>query len=247
MKRMNVRSVVVIASVLLFSCTESLDPLSPGSGAGEYALGVKGLIPLVIGNHWTYNAAVYDTSGMEISRSVYTVTVADTAFADTSIIPLPSSQKLSSKRSAFVWYVLRGEGGSVMLWQADTLENLRIRTANDAKFLEQTSFEFRASVNDTSASRSTGTDINVWGIVDTLISNDVVRTVLVSKGTDSLRTTLGSAQYFHYRQLYTRRPHYTDYFFKPGFGLMMLERYARKQDGTPVCVRRDQLVSYYFQ
>jgi hypothetical protein len=69
--------------------------------------------------------------------------------------------------------------------------------------------------------------------------------VLASKGNDSLRTTLGSAPYFQYTQSYVKRTDYTKYYFKPGFGLFLIEKYQKTPGGRMIRVRRDELVSYY--
>jgi hypothetical protein len=239
--------VILLAGILLGACTENLDPLSQGSTDGNYAIGEKSLIPLTVGNQWTYSAFIYDTTGAEKTRYDYTLNVVDTITADTNKIPISSASKKNLSRAALIWYLIQGEMGATTCWQVDTLENLRIRSSNDTRFLEQTAFNFRASVHDTTAAKPTSADISIWSSVDTSITKDSVKTILISKGVDTLRTTLGSAPYFQYRQLYAKRTYYTDYSFKPGFGLIMIERYQRKGNGTMVCIRRDKLNSYYFK
>jgi hypothetical protein len=247
MKNITILILILLASILLGACNENLDPLSPGSLDGNYAIGIKALVPLAVGNQWTYNVSIYDTSGAEKTRYTYTLSVVDTVTADTNKIPLPSANKKSLSRAALIWYLFQGEMGVTTCWQVDTLENLCIRSSDDTRFLEQTAFNFRASVHDTTMPKPTRADISIWASVDTAITKDSVKAELESKGVDTLRTTLGSAPYFQYRQLYAKRVYYTDYYFKPGFGLVFIERFQRKSNGTMVCIRRDQLSSYYFK
>jgi hypothetical protein len=247
MKNKMTWSMILLAGILLSACTENLDPLSPGSIDGEYVIGMKALVPLAVGNQWTYDVFVYDTLGGEKTRYAYTLNIVDTVAADTGKIPISSASKKGLNRAALIWYLFQGEMGVTTCWQVDTLENLCIRSSNDARFFEQTTFNFRASVHDTTTAKATSADISIWSTVDTAIAKDTVRTVLFSKGGDTLRTTLGSAPFFQYRQIYAKRTYYTDYYFKPGFGLVMIERYQQRSNGTMVCVRRDKLNSYYFK
>jgi hypothetical protein len=247
MKKKLTWSSILLTGVLLSACTENLDPLSPGSIDGEYVIGMKALVPLAVGNQWTYDVFVYDTSGVEKTHYTYSLNVVDTVSADTGKIPISSANKKGLNRAALIWYLFQGEMGVKTCWQVDTLENLCIRSSDDTRFFEQSSFNFRASVHDTSTAKPTSADISIWSTIDTAIAKDTVRTILVSKGGDTLRTTLGSAPYFQYRQIYAKRTYYTDYYFKPGFGLVMIERYQRKANGIPVCVRRDKLNSYFFK
>jgi len=236
------------AAILLGSCAENLDPLSPGSTNGEYALGLKSLVPLAVGNSWTYTVTVYDTSGAQRNQFSYTLTVKDTVTADTSKIPLSTAGRKSLTRGALVWYLVQGELGAMTCWQTDSLENLRIRKSDDTRFFEQSAFNFRASNGDVTPSRYIGKDTVIWGSGDRFVYNaDSVKSTLVSKGADTLRTTLGSAPYFQYREYYSLRTDYTNYFFKPGFGLFLVEKYQRTPGGKTVRVRRDELVSYYFK
>jgi hypothetical protein len=238
-----------LAALLFASCAENLDPLSPGSTNGEYALGIKALVPLVIGNSWTYKVTVYDTSGAQRNQYAYTLSVRDTVTADTSKIPLvpPSKNRKAFTRGALVWYLLQGESGVGTCWQVDSLENLRIRKTDDTRFFEQSAFNFRASIGDVTPSRYIGADTITWASGDRFVYDaDSVKSTLVSKGVDTLRTTLGSAPYFQYREYYVTRPDYTNYYFKPGFGLFLVERYQRTPGGKMVRMRRDELVSYYF-
>jgi hypothetical protein len=239
---------VVAAVVLLASCTENLDPLSPGSMNGEYALGMKSLMPLSVGNSWTYNATVFDTAGVQRSQFTYTVSVKDTVTADSSKIPLSSAARKSLTRGALVWYLLQGEAGATTCWQVDSVENLRVRKADDTRFLEQSAFNFRASIGDVTPLRYIGKDTVIWASGDRFVYNaDSVKSALISKGADTLRTTLGSAPYFQYRETYALRAEYTDYFFKPGFGLCLIERFQRTPGGKMVRIRRDELATYYFK
>jgi hypothetical protein len=249
MKNLLILSLFLIAVLLFAACTENLDPLSPGSTDGLYALGIKALVPLVIGNTWNYNVVVYDTSSAERTRYTYTLSVVDTVKADTTKIPLASADKAKRNRLAWLWYILEGEMGVRTYWQVDTIENLRIRKVQpDSLFLQQTAFDFRASVGDSTPIRYIGADTSVWASGDIVITSaDSVKSKLVSVGVDSLRTTLSSSQYYKYRQSYAISTDYTDYYFKPGFGLFLIERFKRKPDGTIVCIRRDQLASYYFK
>jgi hypothetical protein len=242
---------LLIAAVLLLgACTDSLDPLSPGSMDGQYALGMKSLVPLSVGNTWTYTAVLYDTAGAVRKRYSFTVTILDTVTADTASIPVipPSINNSSIKRAALLWYLVEGENGTTSCWQVDTVEQFRIRSSNDARFYEQSAFNFRAAVGDTNASRFKSTDTLRWASGDTvIIAADSVRTTLVSKGADTLRTTLGSAQYFYYREFSQGSSSYTNYYFKPGFGLILAETFRRTAGGTMVRIRRDELSSYYFK
>lgn len=244
----NVIFSLLLVAVLLGSCAENLDPLSPGSMNGEYALGIKALVPLAIGNAWTYGATVYDLSGTKRSQFTYTLAVTDTVTADTSKIPLSSAGRKSLTRSALVWYLLQGESGARTCWQVDSLENLRIRKADDTRFFEQSAFDFRALIGDVTPARFIGKDTVTWASGDRFIYDaDSVRSTLISKGADTLRTTLGSAPYFVYRQHYATRAEYTNYYFKPGFGLVLIETFQKAPGGTMVRVRRDELTSYYFK
>jgi hypothetical protein len=241
-------SLILLATILIGSCAENLDPLSPGSMNGEYALGLKSLVPLAVGNLWTYKVAVYDTTGAQRTTFTYAVSVRDTVTADTSKIPLSSAGRRSLTRGALVWYLLQGESGTTTCWQVDSLENLRIRKSDDTRFFEQSAFNFRASIGDVTPQRYIGKDTVVWATGDRFTYNaDSVRTTLVSKGADTLRTTLGSAPYFQYREYYALRTDYTNYYFKPGFGLFLIEKYQRTPGGKTVRVRRDELTAYYFR
>lgn len=133
----------LFVGILFATCTQNLDPLSPGSTDGQYALGIKALVPLAIGNTWTYNVVLFDSMGTARTRYAYTLSVIDTVKADTTNIPLSSSAKQSLKREALLWYLLQGEMGVRSCWQIDTLENLRIRKSDDTRFFEQTAFNFR--------------------------------------------------------------------------------------------------------
>ena len=248
MKNLLIAILFLLAVLLIAACNKNLDPLSPGSMDGQYALGIKALVPLAVGTVWNYNVVLYDTSaGAERVRYSYTLSVVDTATADTSKILLPSSVKKSLTRDALRWYVIQGELGVRMCWQVDSIENLRIRKFDDARFSEQTAFNFRALVGDTAQSRFIGADTSMWASGDNVITSaDSVKTTPVTK-IDTLRTTLGSAPYFCYKQFYVVRTDFTNYYFKPGFGLILMERFQRRQDGTMVCVRRDELASYYFK
>jgi hypothetical protein len=248
MKNTLIFSLFLLALILLGSCAENLDPLSPGSNKGEYSVGIKALVPLAVGNSWTYNVTVYDSSGAQRSQFTYALSVKDTVTADTSKIPLSSAAKKSLTRGALVWYLLQGELGATTCWQIDSLENLRIRKSDDTRFFEQSAFNFRASIGDVTPPRYIGKDTVVWASGDRFVYNaDSVKSTLVSKGADTLRTTLGSAPYFQYLQSYSLRADYTNYYFKPGFGLFLIERYQRTPGGKMVRARRDELVSYFFK
>jgi hypothetical protein len=251
MKKVLFLTLVLLTAMLIAACNDNLDPLSPGSTDGRYALGMKSLVPLVVGNSWTYNVSVYDTSSGAVTKQyAYTVSVIDTVTADTSLIPLvpPSTNRKGLKRESLVWFLVRGEAGVSTCWQVDSTENLRMRKSDDSRFFEQSAFNFRASIGDTTPSRYIGKDTAVWASGDRFMYGaDSVKSTLVSKGADTLRTTLGSAPYFQYRQFYVLRTEYTNYYFKPGFGLFLIETYRRIQGGTMVRVRRDELVSYYFK
>jgi hypothetical protein len=250
MKTTAMKYIFFLIAMLIAGCSENQDPLAPGSMDGQYSIGTKGLVPLNIGNRWTYSVVLYDTTGIERKRYTYTLSVKDTISADTGKIPLvsPSIDRKSIKREALVWYLLQGESGVTTCWQVDTLENLRIRKSDDTRFYEQTAFNFRAAVGDTTFARYIGGDTMVWASGDIIYTTaDSVRSSLVSKGVDTLRTTLGSAPYFYYRESYKVRTDYTNYYFKPGFGLLLIEKYQRTAGGTTVRVRRDELVSYYFK
>ena len=238
----------ILAVVVLASCSENLDPLSPGSTNGEFALGLKALVPLAVGNSWTYNVTTYDSAGTQRTQFSYTLTVQDTVTADTSKIPLSSAGRKALTRGALVWYRLAGESGTTTCWQVDSLENLRIRKSDDTRFLEQSAFNFRAAIADVSPLRYVGKDTIVWASGDRFIYNaDSVKSTLMSKGADTLRTTLGSAPYFQYKESYALRADYANYYFKPGFGLFLVERFQRTPGGKTVRVRRDELTSYYFR
>jgi hypothetical protein len=249
MKNLVTVSLILLTGLLWSACTDTLDPLSPGNTGGNYALGIKALMPLVKGNRWTYNVVVHDTSGVEKARYTYDLSVLDTALADTGKIPLlpPSTSRKDLSRGALTWYLLRGEAGATTCWQVDSVENLRVRRSDDARFYEQVAFNFRAGIGDVSSPRYIGPDTTTWGSGDVIITGaDTVQTALVSRGGDTLRTTLGSAPYFQYRLFYVKRTDVAYYYYKPGFGLFLIERFYRKSDGSTVLVRRDELVSYYF-
>jgi hypothetical protein len=250
MKNTVIKNIIFLTIMVIAGCSEKLDPLAPGSMDGHFSIGTKGLIPLNVGNAWTYAVVLYDTTGVERKRYTYTLSVKDTITADTGKIPLtpPSVDRKSIKREALVWYLLQGESGAMTCWQVDTLENLRFRKFDDSRFYEQKAFNFRASIGDTTIPRYVNADTSVWASGDIVITDaDSVRSSLVSKGVDTLRTTLGSAPYFYYRESYKVRTDYTNYYFKPGFGLILMEKYQRKSGGAMVLVRRDELVSYYFK
>jgi hypothetical protein len=248
MKNTALLPLLLLVILLLASCEENLDPLSPGSIEGEYSLGIKAPVPLVVGNVWTYNAKVYDTTGAQRSQYTYSLGVRDTVTADTSKIPLSASARKSLTRAALVWFLVQGESGATTCWQVDSLENLRIRKSDDTRFLEQSAFNFRSSIGDVTPPRYIGRDTIVWASGDRFVyAADSVKSTLVSKGADTLRTTLGSAPWFQYRESYSLRPDYTDYYFKPGFGLFLIEKYQRTPGGKMVRVRRDELASYYFK
>jgi hypothetical protein len=250
MKNFKTLNFVLLVGVLFAACSDALDPLSPGSTDGAYSLGIKALVPLAVGNRWTYNVAVYDTTGAAKARYVFTLSVVDTVSADTSRIPLvpPNTSRKNMKQEALAWYLLQGELGVRTCWQVDSLENLLVRKSDDTRFFEQVPFNFRAVIGDISPARYVGPDTSTWASGDVITTGvDSVRTSLVSKGIDTLRTTLGSAPYFHYRQSYAVQTGYTDYYFKPGFGLVLVEKFVRKADGTMARVRRDELASYYFR
>jgi len=248
MKNKLILSLIVLAAILIGSCSENLDPLSPGSTNGEYALGIKALVPLAVGNLWTYAVTVYDTSGAQRNQYTYTLSVKDTITADTSKIPLSSAGRKSLTRGALVWFLLQGESGITTCWQVDSLENLRIRKSDDTRFFEQSAFNFRASIGDVTPVRYVGKDTVVWASGDRFFYNaDSVKSTLISKGADMLRTTLGSAPYFQYKEFYAVRADYANYYFKPGFGLFLIERFQKTPGGKMVRVRRDELTSYYFK
>jgi hypothetical protein len=170
--------------------------------------------------------------------------------ADTGKIPLlpPSKNRKALTRGALVWYLLQGELGATTCWQVDSLENLRIRKSDDTRFFEQSAFDFRASIGVATTPRYIGQDTILWASGDRFVYNaDSVKSTLVSKGADTLRTTLGSAPYFQYREAFAVRTDYSEYYFKPGFGLFLTEKYQRTPGGKTVRVRRDELVSYYFK
>jgi len=242
--------VVLLAAMGLVACERDLDPMSPGSMSGEYALGIKALVPLVVGNTWNYNTLLYDTLGAVRTRYAFTLSVLDTVSADTSLIPVvpPDSNRTGLTRRVLLWYLLRGESGMTSCWKIDSLENLRIRSSDDTRFYEQFAFDFRATPGQSNAPAYIGPDTVTWASGDRFIYGpDSVRSTLVDRGADSLRTTLGSAPYFHYRQSYATRTDYTDFYFKPGFGLVLREIFQRTPGGTMVRVRRDELASYSFR
>jgi len=250
MKNHLTHSLLLVMIVAFSACTENLDPLSPGSTDGQYALGIKALVPLAVGNSWTYGVTLYDTAGAERKQYSYTLSVKDTITADTSRIPLvpPRTNRLSLSRLALVWYLIEGESGITSCWQIDSLENLRIRKSDDARFYEQSAFNFRSFLGDVTPARYIGKDTITWASGDRFIYNaDSVRSTLISKGIDTLRTTLGSAPYFMYREFYTGRTDYIHYTFKPGFGLLLKEYYQRTSGGRTVRVRCDKLSSYHFR
>jgi hypothetical protein len=248
MKIRAILSLFPLAVILIAGCADNLDPLSPGSTDGEYALGMKALVPLSVGNSWTYAVTVYDTAGSKTKQYSYTLSVRDTITADTSKIPLSSAGRRSLTRGALVWYLVQGESGATTCWQIDSLENLRIRKSDDNRFFQQSAFDFRASIGDVTPPRYVGQDTVTWASGDRFIYNaDSVRSTLLSKGADTLRTTLGSAPYFQYREYYGVRTDYSNFYFKPGFGLFLIEKYQRTPGGKMVRVRRDELTSYYFK
>ena len=250
MKNRMIFTVIGAAVLMMNACTDQLDPISPGTLKGKYALGVKALIPLAVGNSWTYSVVLYDTAGAVRTRYNYTMTVKDTITADTSQIPLisPSVDRKSIKREALIWYLLEGESGVRTCWQVDTLENVRVRSSDDSRFYEQSAFNFRAAVGDSTVRRFKGIDTAYWASGDIVITPaDSLRSRLISTGGDTVRTTLGSTSYFHYRESYDVRTDYTDYYFKPGFGLVARETFRRTAGGTMVRIRRDELVSYMFK
>lgn len=248
MKNNLVLAPFLLAAFLFAACADNLDPLSPGSTDGQYALGLKALVPLAVGNSWTYAVTVYDTSGSKTKQYSYSLSVRDTITADTSKIPLSSAGRRSLTRGALVWYLVQGESGATTCWQIDSLEILRIRKSDDTRFFEQSAFNFRALIGDVTPPRYVGKDTVVWASGDRFIYNaDSVRSTLASKGADTLRTTLGSAPYFQYREYYGVRTDYTNFYFKPGFGLFLIEKYQRTPGGKVVRVRRDELTSYYFK
>ena len=248
MKNKIIVGLFLLTALLIGSCAENLDPLSPGSSNGEYSLGIKALVPLAVGNTWTYNATVYDSAGAQKNQFTYTLSVKDTITADTSKIPLSSAARKSLTRGALAWYLLQGESGNTTCWQVDSVENLRIRRSDDARFFEQSAFNFRASIGDVTPLRYIGKDTVVWASGDRFIYNaDSVKSTLASKGADTLRTTLGSAPYFQYKEFYAVRADYTNYYFKPGFGLFLVERFQKTPGGKMVRVRRDELTAYYFK
>jgi len=250
MKNVVIRNLFFLTALVLSGCAENYDPLSPGSTDGRYALGVKALVPLAVGNTWTYNVVIHDTTGNEKTRYSYTLSVIDTVTADTNLIPLvpPSTNRKALTREALLWYLLQGESGVTSCWQVDSVENLRMRQSDDRRFYEQYAFDFRASLGDATPLRYIGKDTVVWASGEGFIFEaDSVQSTLVSKGNDTLRTTLGSAPYFLYRQSFVVRTDQTNYYFKPGFGLVLIEIYQRKANGSMVRVRRDELASYYFR
>jgi hypothetical protein len=201
MKNLAALSLILVTGILLSACTEDLDPLAPGTTDGKYALGIKALMPLAVGNRWTYSVVVNDTSGIEKARYTYDLSVLDTVTADTGKIPLvpPSTNRKGLSREALAWYLLQGESGATTCWQVDTVENLRFRKSDDTRFYEQVAFNFRAAIGDVSSPRYIGPDTTTWGSGDVIITAaDTVRTALVSRGGDTLRTTLGSAPWFQY-------------------------------------------------
>ncbi len=241
---------MVASALMMNACKEQLDPLSPGSLEGKYALGMKSLIPLAVGNTWNYSVVLYDTAGVVRTRYSYTMTVKDTVTADTTLIPLasPSADRRSIRREALLWYLMVGEAGERTCWQVDTVEVVRFRNSNDSRFYEQSAFNFRASVGDSTVRRFKGGDTSYWSSGDVIITPaDSVRSRLISTGGDTVRTTLGSTSYFLYRESYDVRAEYTNYYFKPGFGLIAREIFKRTSGGTMVRIRRDELVSYFFK
>ena len=106
----NVKTAVpfLLAALLVTACSKDLYPLSSGSLDGQYASGIKALVPLAEGNTWTYNVVLYDTSsGSERLRYSYSLSVVDTVTADTSMISMASSAKKRLTRDALRWFVLR--------------------------------------------------------------------------------------------------------------------------------------------
>jgi hypothetical protein len=242
--------VIVAAAMMMNACKEHLDPVSPGSLDGRYALGMKSLVPLAVGNKWTYTVVLFDTAGVVRTRYTYSLTVKDTVTADTANIPLipPSTDRRSMKRDALLWYLLEGESGKKSYWQVDSVEYLRIRRSDDSRFYEQSAFNFRAAVGDSTARRYIGIDTSYWASGDSIITPaDSVRSMLIATGGDTVRTTIGSTSYYLYRESYDVRTDYTDYYFKPGFGLIAMEKFRRTAGGTMVRIRRDELSSYYFK
>jgi len=248
MKNVTIACLVFSAALLSAGCGKTLDPLSSGSTDGQYALGTKALVPFALGNTWTYAVVLYDSvSGSERMRYTYTLTVVDTVTADTGRIPLSGPAKRGLTRESLRWYLLEGELGARTCWQVDSVENLCIRRDDDSRFFEQRVFNFRAALGDSTPARYIGPDTSMWASGENVVTRaDSSRTTLVAK-TDTLRTTLGSAPYFKYRQSFLARTEFTTYYFKPGFGLVLTETYRLRQNGTTVRIRRDELVSYYFK
>jgi hypothetical protein len=250
MKNRMIFAFIITTVLIMNACKEKLDPLSPGSLEGKYALGMKSLVPLAVGNRWTYSVVLFDTTGTVRTRYIYTLTVKDTITADTNRIPLvpPKVDRKSIKREALLWYLMEGEAGAKTCWQVDSVEHVRIRSSDDSRFYEQSAFNFRAMVGDSTVRRFKGGDTAYWASGDVVITPaDSVRSRLISTGGDTVRTTLGSTSYFLYRESYDVRTEYTNYYFKPGFGLIAREIFRRTAGGTMVRIRRDELVSYFFK
>ncbi|GEM_PF-1212616 len=245
-------AIAFCGTVVLFpSCSRDLDPVSPASMNGQYALGIKALVPFAIGNTWIYDVVVYDTTGGERARYSYSLSVIDTVHADTNRIPIlpPNTTRayLNKDPNSLKWYRLQGEMGKITYWQIDGLENLRIRKNDDTLYFQQMVFDYRASVGSSTATSFLGADTAYWGSGDVVVmAPDSVRSQLVAKA-DTVRTTLGSAPYYKYWQSFSLRSDSINYYFKPGFGLILYEQFQRRADGTMVCVRRDKLDSYYFR
>jgi hypothetical protein len=251
MKKFIVVSAFAMAIGLFSACSHDLDPLSPSSMNGQYALGIKGLVPFAVGNTWNYNVVLYDTTGAEKTRYSYALNVLDTVKADTNRIPIvaPNTNRiyLNKDPNSLKWYRLQGEMGRITHWQVDGLENLRIRKSDDTLYFQQMVFDYRASVGARTGTSYVDADTLVWWSGDVVVTNpDSVKSQLVAMA-DTLRTTLGSAPYYKYWQSFSLRTDSITYYFKPGFGLVLYEKFQRRSDGTMVCVRRDELNSYYFR
>jgi hypothetical protein len=255
MKNVYLVSLFLLAIVLLAACTQNLDPLSPGVTDGQYALGMKSLVPLALGNTWVYNVVLYDTTtGAPKPPYMYTLSVIDdTVKVDTNKIPIVSPHTnrvyLYSGTKSLKWYRLQGEMGAITCWQIDGLDNLCVRKTGDTLYLQQTVFNFQADTNAMTASTYIGADTVLWASGDIIVTGqDSVKSQrLKNTKTDTLRTTLGSAPFYKYRLLYSTRKDSINYYFKPGFGIVAYEKFQRKLDGTMVRVRRDELASYYFK
>jgi hypothetical protein len=132
---------------------------------------------------------------------------------------------------------------------ADSQDNLRIRKVYDTLYLQQTVFDFRADTNAVTPSTYIGADTVLWVSGDIIISStDSVRSKRIANTkTDTLRTTLGSAPFYKYSLSYSVRKDSINYYFKPGFGIVVYEKFQRLANGTMMRVRRDELAKYYFK